>query len=30
VWKKLPKGASARGEVRARSGDLVCDTLRAK
>jgi len=30
LWTKLPKGAAARGEVRARSGDVVCDTLRAK
>jgi hypothetical protein len=30
LWKKLPKGAAAKGEVRARSGDIVCDSLRAK
>jgi hypothetical protein len=30
LWAKLPKGATAKGEVRARSGELVCDTVRAK
>jgi hypothetical protein len=29
-WAKLTKGAKAVGEVRARSGDIVCSTVRAK
>ena len=30
LWTKLAKGTVARGEVRASSGALVCDTLRVK
>jgi len=30
LWQKLGKGAAAKGEVRARSGEIVCDSLRAK
>lgn len=30
LWKKLGKGAAAKGEVRARSGEIVCDSLKAK
>jgi hypothetical protein len=30
LWKKLGKGAAAKGEVRARSGEIVCDSVRAK
>jgi hypothetical protein len=30
LWLKLPKGGSAKGEERAQSGDIVCDSLRAK
>lgn len=30
LWDKLPAGAAAKGEVRARSGDIVCDTISAK
>ncbi len=30
IWQKLPKGAKAHGEERARSGDIVCDSIRPK
>lgn len=30
VWKQLPRGAAAYGEVRARSGEIVCSTVKPK
>jgi hypothetical protein len=30
MWKKLSDGQKVKIEVRARSGDLVCDTIKPK